>query len=66
MIKNQPKYNLEIAEALSLSAATVSHHMSTLFNCFFVKFTKKNGKIYYELEKESMENFITNFKNLWL
>ena len=66
LIKDKPKYNLEIAEALSLFAATVSHHMNSLFNCCLVKFTKKNGRIYYEIETKSIEYFLENFKNLLL
>lgn len=57
-LKISPKYNLEIAKHLGLTAATMSHHMNALLNCGFVDVEKKDGKVYYHLQRESMKEFI--------
>jgi DNA-binding transcriptional ArsR family regulator len=57
-LKVSPKYNLEIAQQLGLTAATMSHHMSVLLNCGFVGVEKKDGKVYYHLQKDSVKNLI--------
>lgn len=58
LIKNTPKYSQEISDALNLTPATVSYHMATLFESKFVCVEKKNGKVYYSLNEESIEKFI--------
>ncbi len=57
-LKISPKYNLEIAQQLGLTAATMSHHMNVLLNCRFVGVEKKDGKVYYHLEKENLKALI--------
>lgn len=57
-IKVKPKYNLEIAEQLGLTAATMSHHMSVLLTCGFVGVNKQESKVYYHLEEEVVRQFI--------
>lgn len=57
-LKASPKYNLEIADQLGLTAATMSHHMNVLLACRLVKIEKKNGKVYYTVDTESVEQFI--------
>ncbi len=54
-LKDAPKYNLEIAETLGLSASTVSHHMNALLVCGLVSVRKESGKVYYHIEKEGLE-----------
>ncbi len=58
LIKKKPMYNLEIAEQLGLTAATMSHHMSILLSCGFVGVTKQESKVYYHLENEFIHKFI--------
>ncbi len=52
------KYNLEIAEQMGLTTATMSHHMSILLSCGLVNVTKKNGRVHYNINKKTVENFI--------
>ncbi|MNJ65876.1 Bacterial regulatory protein, arsR family [compost metagenome] len=58
MLKEKPKYNLEIAEQLGLTAATTSHHMNVLLACKLVSIDKKNGKVYYHVDQEQLRQFI--------
>ncbi len=58
LIKKKPMYNLEIAEQLGLTAATMSHHMSVLLTCGFVGVTKQESKVYYHLESEALRRFV--------
>jgi len=65
-LKVSPKYNLEIAEELGLTAATMSHHMSVLLACGLVCIDKKQGKVYYHLESETIKQFIEELSQLLL
>lgn len=66
LLKASPKYNLEIAEQMGLTAATTSHHMSTLLSCGLVKIEKKQGKVYYSLVPEKLEQFIRDLEQFLL
>ncbi|MHB8064708.1 MAG: ArsR/SmtB family transcription factor [Ruminiclostridium sp.] len=57
-LKVSPKYNLEIAQQLGLTPATMSHHMNVLLTCGFVGINKEAGKVYYHLEEDSIRHFI--------
>jgi DNA-binding transcriptional ArsR family regulator len=61
-LKQKPKYNLEIAEQLGLTAATMSHHMSMLLTCGFVGVNKQESKVYYHLEEEAVNQFIQTLR----
>ena len=63
-LKEQPKYNLELADSLKLSTSTVSHHMSVLFNCGLVSVQKKNAKVYYCVETEAIEEMAADLQHL--
>jgi len=65
-LKVSPKYNLEIAQQLGLTAATMSHHMNVLLNCGLVGVEKKNGKVYYHLEKENLQDLIKELEEALL
>jgi DNA-binding transcriptional ArsR family regulator len=58
LIKQKPMYNLEIAEQLGLTAATMSHHMGVLLACGFVGVTKQDSKVYYHMEEAAARHFI--------
>ncbi|NFM29782.1 winged helix-turn-helix transcriptional regulator [Clostridium botulinum] len=66
LLKAGPKYSLEIAEALKLTPATVSYHMGSLLECSMVVVEKKQGKIYYHLNKTGLKNFIDELNNTLL
>lgn len=65
-LKVSPKYNLEIAEQLGLTAATMSHHMNVLLTCGFVSVSKQSGRVYYHIEKDSIKHFISSLENTLL
>ena len=65
-LKVSPKYNLEIAQHLGLTAATMSHHMSVLLNCGLVGVEKREGKVYYHIEKENLQELINELKETLL
>ena len=61
-VKVKPKYNLEIAEQLGLTAATMSHHMGVLLTCGFVGVDKQESKVYYHLDEDAVLQFIETLK----
>lgn len=61
-----PKYNLELADELNLSAATISHHMNVLLTCRLVSVEKKDGRVYYTLSKNTVENLLLELHNKFL
>ncbi len=65
-LKVSPMYNLEIAQQLGVTAATMSHHMNVLLNCGLVGVEKKDGKVYYHLEKDNLQNFIKDLEETLL
>ncbi len=66
LLKIGPKYSLEIAESLNLTSATVSYHMATLLEIGLVSVEKKQGKVYYNLNKVAMQKFIDDLSNVLL
>jgi DNA-binding transcriptional ArsR family regulator len=65
-LKISPKYNLEIAQQLGLTPATMSHHMSVLLSCGFVGVEKMDGKVYYHLVEENMISMLEELKQALL
>ncbi len=65
-LKVSPKYNLEIAHQLGLTAATMSHHMNVLLNCGFVGVEKRDGKVYYHLNKDTMKDLLEELEQTLL
>lgn len=57
-LRKKPKYNLEIAEQLGLTAATMSHHMSILLACGFVDVNKQDSRVYYHLKEDAVRRFV--------
>lgn len=55
LLKDGPSYNLEIAQKLSLSTATVSHHTTALVLRNLLTLEKKGGYTYYHVNKKSIE-----------
>ncbi len=65
-LKVSPKYNLEIAQQLGLTAATMSHHMSVLLNCGLVGVEKREGKVYYHIERQNLQELINELEETLL
>lgn len=61
-LKISPKYNMELAEQLGLTAATISHHMNVLLTHDFVSVEKRDGRVYYTLVKDTIENIISELQ----
>jgi len=66
MLKEESMYNLQIANALDISAATTNHHMKTLLNQGFVNIERRDGKVYYSLEKGQIKEVIADLEALLL
>lgn len=62
LLKEKSKYNLEIAEQLGLTPATVSHHMNQLLNMDLVTVEKKKGKVYYHSSMEELERVVQRMR----
>lgn len=65
-LKRSQKFNLELAESLGLSPSTVSHHMNALLICDFVTVEKRDGKVYYCLQKDTIRDFLLGIEELLL
>jgi len=64
-LNRTPMYNLELAEHLGLSAATVSHHMQILIVQGLVSVEKRDGRVYYTLEKEPIRQLISELQTIF-
>ena len=62
LLKSHGRYNLEIAEELQLTPATASHHMSLLLSNHMVTVEKKDGRVYYQLNQETLREIIKCFR----
>lgn len=65
-LKQTRKFNLELAESLGLSPSTVSHHMNSLLICDFVTVEKRDGKVYYCLQEDSIRAFLNGVEEMLL
>lgn len=65
-LKASPKYNLEIAEELGLTPATMSHHMGILLSNHLVSVIKRDGKVYYHMEQETIKEAIELMEQFFL
>lgn len=61
-----PKYNLELAEELNLTAATVSHHMNVLLNLRLVTVEKRDGRVYYTMTKDAIRETLQALSRVFL
>ena len=66
LLKAHGRYNLEIAEELHLTPATASHHMSMLLTNHMVTVEKKEGRVYYQLNQETLREIIKHFEEIFL
>lgn len=66
MLKEKPMYGQEIADCLSLTTATVSHHMSQLIERKMVTIEKRDHRIYYSLSVDGIEELIINLRRILL
>jgi len=65
-LNHTPKYNLELAEHLGLTAATISHHMQSLLLHGLVSVEKRDGRVYYTLQRDTLKSAITQLSRIFL
>lgn len=65
-IKDTQMYGVEIAKKLNITTATVSHHMSNLYNLSLINYVADNNKMNYMLNKEAIEELINALENIFL
>ena len=61
-LQDGPLCNLELAQKLDFSAATVSHHMSYLISELFVTAVKRGNRVEYTLNKDKLRQFLRLFR----
>ncbi len=57
-IRNKRSYGQALAKETGLSTATISHHMSALINCGFIRMEKEDNRIYYQMDKDRLQRFL--------
>ncbi len=65
-LRDNQMYGVEIAKKLNLTTATVSHHMSNLYNLSLINFYADNNKINYMLNKNTIEELVKALENMFL
>lgn len=64
-IKNRPAYGSEIAKHFSLTTATVSHHMNKLLQLRLVQADLKDGRLYYQVRKDVIQELFENARQMF-
>ena len=57
-IRDKESYGQALAKETGLSTATISHHMSALINCGFIKLNRVENRIYYQMDKDRVKRFL--------
>ncbi len=63
ILKDGSTYQSDLARRLSLTTATISHHMGQLFENGFVESEMKNKKLYYRYQPEMVEHTLEQVKD---
>ncbi|MGM9972939.1 MAG: ArsR/SmtB family transcription factor [Clostridiaceae bacterium] len=61
LLNEKDMYGQELAEAINLSTATISHHMNLLHTLGVVTVEKIDNRMYYKLRREALKRFIKDF-----
>lgn len=64
-IKDKPAYGSEIAKQFSLTTATVSHHMNKLLQLQLVQAELRDGRVYYQTRKKTVQELFENCIHLF-
>ncbi len=62
ILKDGSTYQSDLARRLSLTTATISHHMGQLFEKGFVESEMRNKKLYYTYQPEMVEHTLEQVK----
>lgn len=65
-LKKQSAYGQELSKQFKLSRNTIHHHMNKLINSGLVICTIDGNRVYYSINTETFETFISNQKLLFL
>ncbi|QHQ60534.1 ArsR family transcriptional regulator [Anaerocolumna sedimenticola] len=65
-IKDKPAYGFEIANALNLSTSTISYHMNSLITANLLKLEKDANKIYYSINKDTLNKLLEDIRLMLL
>ncbi len=65
-IRDKSAYGSELAKHMGLTTATISHHMNSLLVCGLVKLEKENNRIFYQENKEAVEEVLDYCKRVLL
>ena len=57
-IRDKRSYGQALARETGLSTATISHHMSALINCGFIRMERVENRIYYQMDKDNLRMFL--------
>lgn len=63
LLSHKEYINRELADALKLSTATISYHMSVLTELKLVNTTVSANKIIYSLNRQKMEDTMTRMED---
>ena len=66
LVSDEPKYGLQLAEALDISTATISHHMAQLEEMDLIRTERDSNRVYYSLNRETVEYVVKNLNKLFL
>lgn len=58
LLNKAPRYGYELAQTLSLSNSTISHHLSTLHSIGIVYSMRIENKVYYQLNKDKLKELM--------
>ncbi len=60
-----PKYGIQLAEALGISTATISHHMNQLAEQGLVNLERDQNRVYYTANKAVLEELVSDLTRLF-
>ncbi len=66
LVSEQAKYGQQLAAALEISTATISHHMAQLEETDLIRVERDSNRIYYTLNRETVEYVVKNLNKLFL
>lgn len=64
MLRQGPLYGYELAQRLDLSNSTISHHLSALTSAGIVKATRKENRVYFEVQAEEIQKLFREMEHL--
>ncbi len=66
LLSAEPRYGQELAEALGMSAATVSHHITVLLKTGLAKVERRSHRTYYVLDMEALADSLAEGRDFAL